>query len=223
MNSVQLIGNIIKKGSKKLPYIAPKMTDMGTRELPEYLYHFTSVENVNNIVKTGKLLTTDGVEVTGVFMLDLDNFIKNWPKLVISNECGSFNFFNALFSQVTKGDKRIACFRIPTSHLDRKLVIRDQNNLIEASEKANLGEDISSLAAKVDDAGLYKIYHQKGHGVEFIHIGEIKIDKNNLVGTAELPQEFTDFVPGKEPLKSCFDTLRYLFIKQPESKLLEGI
>ena len=103
------------------------------------------------------------------------------------------------------------------------MVIRDQSNLIKAGEKLNSGEDVSELITKVDDADLYRIYHQKGHAIEFINPGDIKINKEDLVNIAEIPQELTTYVPGKEPLESAFNTLRYLFIKQPEARILERI
>ena len=228
MSTIQTIGNTIKNGTKKLPYVTPSITQRGTRHVPEFLYHFTSEVNANEIIKTGKIIAKEegsNLPFKGVFMVDLENFIKNWPKTIIDGgEHCSFNFFNALFSQVTKGNKRIACFRIPTNRLDKKMVIRDQSNLVEATEKLNFGEDVSTLISKVDDANLYKIYHEKGHAIEFINPRDIKINKEDLVGTAAIPEEMTiNYVIGKKPLESAFDTLRYLFIKQPEEKILRGV
>ena len=223
MGTIQTVSNIL---AKKLPYIKPTVTEE-VRKLPEFLYHFTSAENADKIIKSGKLIAKEeGTDFNhaGVFMFDLENFVKNWSKSFIDNgEYGSFNFFNALFTQATKGDKNIACFRIPIKRLSKNMVIRDQLDLIKAGEKVNLGEDASELITKVDDADLYRIYHQKGHAVEFIHLGDIKVNKEDLVQKAEIPQELTTYVPGKEPLESAFNTLRYLFIKQPEAKILERI
>ena len=223
MRTIQKVSNILVK---KLPYVRPTVTQE-VRKLPEFLYHFTSAENADKIIKSGKLIAKEegsDFNVAGVFMFDLDNFVKNWSKLFIDNgEYGSFNFFNALFTQATKGEKHIACFRIPTKRLSKNMVIRDQSNLIKAGEKLNSGEDVSELITKVDDADLYRIYHQKGHAIEFINPGDIKINKEDLVNIAEIPQELTTYVPGKEPLESAFNTLRYLFIKQPEARILERI
>ena len=224
MGTVQTIGSIV---TKKLPYIKPNIIAQWERQIPEFLYHFTNKECADKILKSGKLIAKEegsDFNLAGVFMFDLENFVKNWSKLYIDNgELGSFNFFNALFTQAAKGDKQIACFRIPTKRLNKNLIIRDQTNLIEAGKKIDLGEDVSELITKVDDASLYKIYDKKGHAIEFINPGDIHVYKEDLVATADMPQELMSYAAGKEPFESAFNTLRYIFIKQPESKMLEKI
>lgn len=225
MGTVQLIDNIVRNGTK-LSYVKPLITSRNHYKLPQFLYHFTSEECADKIIKQGKLIAQEegsDLKVAGVFMLDLENFIKNWPKLKMNLEHSSINFFNALFPQVTKGGERLACFRIPTKCLNKRTVIRDQSNVIEASQRISNMEDASSLITKVDDARLYEIYHQKGHAIEFIHEGDIEVQKDNLVGIVNLPEELKTYVIGANPCKSAFDTLKYLFIKQPETKILEKI
>ena len=223
MGTVQLLDNIVKIGTKKLPYVKPQITSQNSGQLPQFLYHFTCEDCANKIIKTGKLIANkDGsdFDTAGVYMLEFENFIKNWTKLKMDLEHTSLNFFNLLFSQAARGEERIACFRIPTQRLNKKIVIRDQMNIVEASNRINNMEDASSLTNKVDNAELYKIYHQKGHAIEFIHLGDIPVQNDDLVGIVDLPQELSTYIMGAEPSKSAFDTLRYLFIKQPEAKLL---
>ncbi len=225
MSAIQTIENIVKKGTNKLAYIKPS-TVCETRQIPEYLYHFTSAKNAETIINSGKILAKDDrsdINMVGVFMLDLENFVKNWPKLTIGNNWGSFNFFNMLFCQAVKGEERIACFRIPTKRLNKTMVIRDQNNAIKAG-KAKTSDEIKHLMTIVDDADLYKIYHRNGNAIEFIHQGDIKVSQDDLVGITKIPEEFKEHVVfGKIPRKSAFDTLKYLFIKQPEAKILENL
>lgn len=225
MSKIQLIGNIVKS-CERLPYIKPAITDVKHSCLPEYLYHFTSKDSAEEIIKTGKILAHDdgtGLDFAGVFMLELENFIKNWTKLKVDNNYGSFNFFNFLFSQAAKGSERIACFRLPVIRMNKNLMIRDQGNLVKATELVDAGKDATSLITKVDKAELYKLYHAKGHSVEFIHTGDINITKNDLVGITELPDDLRDIPMGIKPLKSAFETLKYLFIKQPETELLKSV
>ena len=112
---------------------------------------------------------------------------------------------------------------MPRSKLCKDVVIRDQADLAKAMEKRDLGEDVSDLIKKVDDASLYKEYHDRGQAIEFINLGDIEVSKENLVGIVDLPSELQGMVEGKEPFKSGFDTLKYLFINQPEAKMLESI
>ena len=79
------------------------------------------------------------------------------------------------------------------------------------------------MTKKVENVKLYGLYYKKGHAVEFIHNGDIQISENDLVGITKVPEEFKGFVMGSEPNKSAIDTLRYLFIKQPEAKMLENL
>lgn len=225
MGTVKLINNIVRNGTK-LPYVQPLITSQNHYKLPQFLYHFTSEECANKVLKCGKLLAQEegsDFQVAGVFMLDFENFIKNWSKLKMDLEHSSINFFNALFPQVTKGGERLACFRIPTQRLNKRTVIRDQSNIMEASQRISNMEDATSLITKVDDAKLYEIYHQKGHAIEFIHEGDIEVQRDDLVGIVNLPQELQTYVIGANPCKTAFDTLKYLFIKQPETKILEKI
>ncbi len=226
MSTIETIGNIVKNGAKKLAYMKPTAVSVENRQIPEYLYHFTSAKNAEEIINSGKLLAKDDhsdINLAGVFMLDLENFVNNWSKLTIGNNWGSFNFFNMLFCQAVKGEERIACFRIPTKRLNRTMVIRDQNNAIKAGEVAS-SDEVKHLMSITDDADLYKIYHKKGHAVEFIHQGDIKVSQEDLVGISKVPEEFKErAIFGKKPRKSAFDTLRYLFINQPEAKIIENV
>ena len=225
MSTIQAVGNIVKNGANRLAYIKPSMV-CETRQIPEYLYHFTSAKNAEEIIKSGQLIAHDdhcAQNIEGVFLLDFENFVKNWSKLTIVNNLGSFNFFNMLFCHAVKGEERIACLRIPTKRLNKTMVIRDQNNAIKAGE-VETSDEVKHLMSIVDNADLYKIYHKKGHAIEFIHQGDIKVSQDDLVGIIKIPEEFKKrVIYGEIPKKSAFDTLKYLFIKQPEEKLLEEI
>ena len=222
MGTTQLVGSI----AKKLPYIKPKITAQYERQIPEYLYHFTSAKNANKIIQSGKILAKDDhsdINLSGVYMLDLGNFVKNWSKLTIGNNLCSFNFFNMLFCQFAKGNGRIACFRIPTKRLNKTMIIRDQNNALKASEAAT-SDEVKYFMQITDYADLYKFYHEKGHAIEFIHPGDINVSQEDLVGIAKVPVEFKEHVVyGKNPRKSAFKTLKYIFKKQPESKTIENV
>ena len=219
MGKVQFINNIAVGVSHIEPH--------DIRQLPKFLYHFTSDKCADKIIKSGKLLAQkeeSELNHAGVFMLDFENFIENWSKLKIGAEDAYINLFNLLFSQATKGLNRIACFRIPTQRLNKKLLIRDQGNIMVEIEnqRANM-ENAASITSIVDDANLYKIYHQEGRAIEFIHTGDINVQKDDLIGIVSIPEDLAMGVIGEKPSKSALDTLRYLFINQPEAKLLESI
>lgn len=218
MGKVQFINNI----AVGVSHIGPH----DIRPLPKFLYHFTSDTNADNIIKSGKLLAKKDeseLNVAGVFMFDFENFIKNWSKLKINTGNAYINLFNLLFSQVA-GLNKIACFRIPTQRLNKKVLIRDQNNImVEIENQRASTENAEAIASIFDDAKFYKIYHQEGRAIEFIHTGDIKVQKDDLVGVVDIPEELAMGVIGEEPSKSALDTLKYLFINQPEAKMLESI
>ena len=75
MGTIQIVGSTL---AKQLPQIKQAVSTE-TRQLPEFLYHFTSEECADKIIRSGKLLAqNDGgaFDRAGVFMVDLENFLK---------------------------------------------------------------------------------------------------------------------------------------------------
>ena len=54
----------------------------GRHNIPRYLYHLTTKENYNSMLKDGFIKTSHDVELSsnleGVFLFEMINFVKRW-------------------------------------------------------------------------------------------------------------------------------------------------
>ena len=217
--STSLIQNCVEKMEQTMQTSLPRCR----QKVPRFLFHFTSAECAQKIISTGEIKASKdggGIIFPGVFMIDFQNLVKNWTKLFWGDKGGKVNLLTCLFAQATKGKNKICCFRIPTSNLDSEIIIRSQNELTKAWE-AGRGYGAFSKAKK------YKLYQRNGHAIEYIHLGNVKVNETNLLDTIELPKELIDFF--KDPNFNDTDFARFddqvlkylkeLFKEQPESKI----
>ena len=117
------------KGLKYAPTLEKDTVQLsqavGKHKIPRYLYHITSKENYNKIIQSGGItpLEADSFCGTGIFMLELENFFKNWQKIKVREQ----PLIKTLLGQAAHGTKDIVILRIPTSNISTKnLFIRDQ-------------------------------------------------------------------------------------------------
>ena len=196
-----------------------------SEKLPRYLFHFTNLDSAKKILKDGFIKTTrDGRGLTenGVFMVDFQNLVKNWTKVFVTDDYHQLNLLTCLLGQISKGCKKIACFRIPSNDLSSRTVIRSQNEL---KKLIDLGFDNAPYFSR---GSMYKLFQRNGHSIEYIHFGDIKVSPKNFVGTAEISQDMNAlFETGcmeNLDLRKIEDdslvTLKELFKSQAESKAL---
>lgn len=89
------------------------------RRIPRFLYHITSKEYYESMLKDGYLKTTKKQYPRGVYAIELPNFFKRW----CSSELGS-----RLFYQAKKNFDEIVILKIPTKKLNKEnLFIRSQD------------------------------------------------------------------------------------------------
>ncbi|MBQ2611691.1 hypothetical protein IJF81_04790, partial [bacterium] len=77
----------------------PLSQAVGKHKIPRYLYHITSKENYNKIIQSGGItpLEADSFCGTGIFMLELENFFKNWQKIKVRDKKTIFKKKNTLY------------------------------------------------------------------------------------------------------------------------------
>ena len=185
------------------------------KTMPRFLYHFTSKVNMQKILKQGikasENIWDDSVRSASVYMVDAQNLAKNWTKSV----SGDYGLHSCLiFGQALKdGAKELCCFRIPTKKLVSQVMVRSQKYCIN-KDSILPGADILSKASK------YKLYQRNGQAIEYIHSGDIPASAVELVGTAKVPRNLTDwFEASPQKLnESATSMLKTIFHRSKELK-----
>jgi len=110
----------------------------GKRRVPRYIYHMTSKQNYDSMVKDGFIKKSrDEAIGDGVFATELVNLFKRWRK---NQAWGNSSLMESLIDQVRKDGKDVVILKIPTSILNiDHLKVRSQNRLFGTFTAA--GED----------------------------------------------------------------------------------
>lgn len=219
-------------GSSKVK--APKAHHYGKHKIKRYLYHMTSEENYQSMLRDGKIHVTDDAHMNeqGVFMTDLQNLLKRWRYSKDWTECGiNVNLSLALLGQVSKNGNKIVCLRIPTAALDHDLLkIRSQNRLFRGRSAMQKWSIPKIYAHKVDgapavEAGRYK---QRKEALEYIYPRDIDMDNVELVGRADvsfnslLSHCDKDMLTEIKQTSTVMGVFRNLFNNQPEEKAVRN-
>lgn len=213
---------------------APKAHHYGKHKIKRYLYHMTSEENYQSMLRDGKIHVTDDAHMNeqGVFMTDLQNLLKRWRYSKDWTECGiNVNLSLALLGQVSKSGDKIVCLRIPTAALDHDLLkIRSQNRLFRGRSAMQKWSIPKIYAHKVDgapavEAGRYK---QRKEALEYIYPRDIDMDNVELVGRADvsfnslLSHCDKDMLTESKQTSTVMGVFRNLFNNQPEEKAVRN-
>lgn len=195
-------------------------TQLGRRNVPRYLYHLTTQNNYNKILKDGYIKSNHDLDLcsnlSGVFMFDLKNFTKRWVSMGV--DCGDklLTFAKALLMQVSKDDSNIVVLKIPTRFLSsKKLKCRSQ--VSKNDWHINNG----------DFATNQRHYTRKKEPLEYINETDIPIQ--NVIKIGEANSGFNMEKAFEEMNENYFDkinvaqVLQKLFQNTPEEKCINLI
>lgn len=150
---------------------------VGKHKIPRYLYHVTTRNNYESMLKTGTLRVSDpGGIGAGVYMLELQNMIKHY-----GNHNGYRGLERLLGQASLQGGNELVLLRIPTAKLNAsRLSIRDNGtpNIIPSQF------DVTNLIG--DSAINSKLYKQRKVGLEYIYPHDIDINNVSMVGSAKI-------------------------------------
>ena len=124
------------------------VNSIGKHKVPRYIYHLTSKQNYEAMVKSGVIRTSENEMIgRGVFAIELTNFFKRWRQnLSFKNT----SLQQLLIKQASKRQDDIVILRIPTAVLDKdKLVIRSQNRLFSWLKSAKAKEVAAEMTEKM--------------------------------------------------------------------------
>ena len=193
----------------------------GKPDIPRYLYHMTTKQNYESILKSGKIHTScdcSRSNLDGVFMFAMQNFSKRWANTVIQTPNAKVNLGSVLlckkirdFEDASKG-LDIVLLKIPTKGMDiSKLRVRPQQILTKNSQEILNG-----------DSALYKsIYTHRKNAIEYIYENNIDTSHLEKVGTTTLKFESIDDL-AKTAQASPFDILLNLVKGHPEEKCVRA-
>ena len=199
----------------------PKIgTQFGKHKVKRYLYHFTSVDNYEKMLKDKKINVSKDMFMNkpGVFMVDLPNFTNQW----LNNDTywSTQNLALALIRETSKYQDKLVCLRIPTKNLDHsKLKIRSQDKFFEHVKKwFNPTPEHLKTGDAAKNRGLYT---QRKESIEHIYQNEIPMENVELVGIVDIDKNQVcrqHLERGAKQKNIVIDILKRLFKGQPEEK-----
>ena len=203
-----------------------KSIRFGSNNAEKYLYHFTSKDNYEKMLKDNKISTSKDMyfEMPGVFMIDLPNFTNQW----LNNDTywSTQNLALTLLRETSKYQDKLVCLRISTENLDEsKLRIRSQDEFFNHIKKEWYKEPSEHLK-KGDSEENRDLYSQKNESIEHIYQDEISMDNVELVGIVDIDknQVCRDYTERGEKQKNIvINILDRLFKGKPEEKSLDYI
>ena len=219
-----MLHSICKKNDKVMSMVLNSLVcnqivkkQPGKRNIPKYLYHFTTQNKYQQIVKSGYIQAFRDENIRsdfcGVFMVDLRNFTKRWMTKGI--ECGDklLTFSKALIMQTSKDNSNLVVLRIPTMKL----------NLNKLRCRSIVSENLDHIK-NCDFATNQRHYTRKKEPIEYIigenisikdvvKIGESYTGFNLEEAIRSVPTNYIDRIDDKSILKN-------LFKKTPEEKCI---
>ena len=192
----------------------------GRRNIPRYLYHLTTKENYNSMLKDGYIKAFHDVDPTtnlnGVFLFDMINFVKKWSSTGVVADFlkNPLLLSNALLLNAAFKNPEIVLLKIPTKNFPlEKLRCRVQNS----QNKVPLEHTING-----DAATNRKHFTRKKLALEYIFKGNIPINKASKIGEIntgikiEKPEDLTKYYE-----TNSLEILSQLLQNQPEQKSVE--
>lgn len=184
-------------------------TQLGKRNVPRYLYHLTTKNNYQQMLKDGYIKGYHDEDIrtnlSGIFMLDLRNFTKRWMTTGI--DCGEqlLTFAKCLIMQASKDDSNIVALKIPTKTL----------NMSKLKCRSQISENNIHIT-NGDFATNQKHYTRKKEPIEYICETDIPIKNATKIGEAdtgfnlkkaleELSEDYSKRIDEKKILKTLFE------------------
>lgn len=154
-------------------------TQLGRRNLPRYLYHITTENNYQQMLKDGYIKghhdLDSSTHLSGVFLFDLKNFSKRWTTMGIEWMGKLFTFARGLIMQASKDDSNLVVLKISTKTLSQNK-LKCRNQLTDSKTHNTYG----------DFATNQKHYTRKKNAIEYINEGNIPIQNVTKIGEANV-------------------------------------
>lgn len=154
-------------------------TQLGRRNLPRYLYHITTENNYQQMLKDRYIKGHHDLDLnthlSGVFLFDLKNFSKRWTTMGIDLGDKLFTFAKGLIMQASKDDSNLVVLKISTKTLSQNK-LKCRNQLTDSKTHNTYG----------DFATNQKHYTRKKNAIEYINEENIPIQNVTKIGEANV-------------------------------------
>lgn len=169
----------ITKIANNLTNCPTTSTQLGRRNLPRYLYHITTENNYQQMLKDGYIKGHHDLDLSthlsGVFLFDLKNFSIRWTTMGIDWGDKLFTFAKGLIMQASKDDSNLVVLKISTKTLSQNK-LKCRNQLTDSKTHNTYG----------DFATNQKHYTRKKNAIEYINEGNIPIQNVTKIGEANV-------------------------------------
>lgn len=164
---ISVLANDLYKLGRTIIKNSGVITKTGKPNIPRYLYHVTSKQNYESMLRSGYIeARKDCTEMKGVFMFDIINFLKRWV-----NTCtNKLNLGTCLILKPAADNGNevdTVLLRISTKNMDiNKLKIRPQD-----------------IARPSSDSAVYQsVYTRRKIPIEYIYENDINISDIAKIG-----------------------------------------
>ncbi len=154
------------------------------QNIPEFIYHITSKENYEKILKDGKMKFSSfeamGGNCKGVYFVDKDNFLNKWvgrteKELFGADSNGTpLDIGEMLMLWTCKGTNGTVAIKIPTSNLDlSKLRFRPYIQACKEGMEAYMSGKTSKMVKEGLPLSELSKYINTNEPIEYIYFGDL--------------------------------------------------
>ncbi len=199
--------------------IAPQR--FGRHKINRFLYHFTTKEKYDNMLKDGFIKQFDDFDMEGIYMVDLPNFTKRWRWL---NDWKEHFLSFIMLKHVSYAANNVVALKIPTDKLDHNSLL---TRSINRCYSYNVLKRIDNLNHCVfgDEARFSSLYKKRKEAVEYIYQNDIPIEDVEFVGKADVNwKSASKDIKSINDEKNCIRSiLSCIFANRPEMKNIEHL
>lgn len=187
-----------------------------SRKLPRYLYHITNTKALEGINSSGGLNAFKNdyhFLQPGIFLFDLDNFLKYWNGTKIGDREVSYT---AEIVERAAKSYNLACLRFSCDSLDiSSLFVRSIKRLFSTIDTF---DDLHHLQ-KGDTALKRRLYNQRKEPVEYIYTKFLPLNEAQISTGKKVPGFIS--LPYSEQRKASIEALASVFEDSPEKVAIQ--
>lgn len=189
-----------------------------SRGIPRFLYHLTNADNYEKIIKSGQLKMSRRTP-TGVFLFDLQNFLKFWGSSPVWKYSTDDLRFDLLEKVADKTDK-VVLLKVTTNNLPNPNNFRIRSQQILYKYPFPIYPQKNDINFSHIETGLLankaKILNQKKQALEYIYKDDIDIKNIEKIG-------FINFNDLTYKMYNSKNIMKKLLEGQPEEKAVDKL
>jgi hypothetical protein len=175
--------------------------------IPEYLYHMTSKENYESMLKDGHIRKSSMAD--GIYLSDIKSLITKYPIEDMEGMVKWYAGHSPLKGSPKSPSNTVVLLRIPTKDLKNKLTSVRRIQLMSQGE-AN--DKISQEWLNAEKVPTDKFEDFDKNAKEYLYGDTLPIKNIELINSVKIPKELIEERKSKRPIKTfIYDFLKEMF------------